>query len=77
MERRETPVLMLSALGQVDDRIAGLNAGADDYLAKPFSFQELIARLNALRRRRSGGNDGAAQLVVGPRFVWNGAKLRF
>ncbi len=64
-ERRETPVLMLSALGQVDDRIAGLNAGADDYLAKPFSFQELMARLNALGRRRSGGNDGAAQLVVG------------
>lgn len=64
-ERRETPVLMLSALGQVGDRIAGLNAGADDYLAKPFSFQELIARLHALARRRSTGNDVSAVLAVG------------
>ena len=64
-ERRDTPVLLLSALGQVDDRITGLNAGADDYLTKPFSFQELIARLQALVRRRSGGNDKAAALEVG------------
>lgn len=54
-EGRETPVLLLSALGQVDDRIAGLNAGADDYLSKPFSFQELLARLQAITRRRGGG----------------------
>jgi two-component system OmpR family response regulator len=50
-EDHKTPVLILSALGQVDDRIRGLNAGSDDYLAKPFSFQELIARLAAIVRR--------------------------
>jgi len=48
-----TPVLLLSALGQVDDRIAGLQAGSDDYLAKPFSFGELVARLEAIVRRQS------------------------
>ena len=46
-----TPVLMLSALGSVDDRVRGLSAGADDYLVKPFAFDELVARLQALLRR--------------------------
>lgn len=46
-----TPVLMLTALGSVDDRVGGLDAGADDYLAKPFAFSELIARIRALGRR--------------------------
>ena len=46
-----TPVLLLTALGGVDDRIEGLNAGADDYLVKPFAFGELSARINALGRR--------------------------
>ena len=46
-----TPVLILSALGQVDDRVTGLRAGGDDYLAKPYSFSELLARIEALARR--------------------------
>jgi two-component system OmpR family response regulator len=48
-----TPVLVLSALGTVDDRIRGLKAGGDDYLTKPFAFAELLARIEALLRRRS------------------------
>ena len=50
-----TPVIMLSALASTDDRIAGLTAGADDYLGKPFSFGELLARIQALLRRAAGG----------------------
>ena len=50
----ETPALILSALGQVDDRVKGLRAGGDDYLAKPYAFSELLARVEALARRRSG-----------------------
>jgi DNA-binding response OmpR family regulator len=50
--RVDTPVLLLTALDGVDDRVRGLDAGADDYLAKPFAFQELLARLRALSRRR-------------------------
>lgn len=48
---RPVPVLMLSALSAVEDRVRGLNLGADDYLAKPFDFQELLARLRAITRR--------------------------
>ena len=47
-----TPIIMLTARDAVEDRIAGLNAGADDYLTKPFSFEELLARINAILRRR-------------------------
>jgi len=57
------PILMLTARGSVDDRIAGLDAGADDYLAKPFEFGELLARLRALLRR--GGATTSALLQVG------------
>ena len=48
-----TPVLVLSALGEVDDRVTGLRAGSDDYLSKPYSFSELHARVEALGRRRT------------------------
>ncbi|WP_304363656.1 response regulator transcription factor [Jiella marina] len=53
-EDNETPALILSALGQVDDRVKGLRAGGDDYLAKPYSFSELLARIEVLGRRRVG-----------------------
>jgi two-component system OmpR family response regulator len=52
-----TPVLILSALGEVDDRVKGLKAGGDDYLVKPFAFSELLARLEALVRRAKSGGD--------------------
>lgn len=58
-----TPVLMLTALGSVDQRVAGLDAGADDYLAKPFAFSELLARLRALGRRPVASLD--ERLVAG------------
>jgi two-component system, OmpR family, response regulator len=57
------PVLMLTARDAVDDRVAGLDAGADDYLTKPFSFAELLARLRALARR--GGVERPTELVHG------------
>ena len=52
-EKLNTPVIILSAKGEVDDRVKGLQTGADDYLAKPFAFSELLARLQALIRRSS------------------------
>jgi two-component system OmpR family response regulator len=52
-EKVSTPILVLSAKSSVDDRVAGLSGGADDYLTKPFSFAELVARLQALVRRTS------------------------
>jgi len=48
-----TPILMLTARNSVDDRVSGLDSGADDYLAKPFAFRELVARLRALSRRKA------------------------
>ncbi len=52
----QTPVLFLSALGEIADRVSGLNAGGDDYLVKPYAFAELIARVEALARRRETGS---------------------
>jgi two-component system OmpR family response regulator/two-component system copper resistance phosphate regulon response regulator CusR len=60
----QTPVLILTALGSVDDRVKGLHVGADDYLVKPFAFPELLARLHALNRRSSVRP--APTTVVGP-----------
>lgn len=54
-QNNDTPVLILSALGQVDDRVKGLRAGGDDYLAKPYAFSELLARVEVLARRRPKG----------------------
>jgi two-component system OmpR family response regulator len=51
----QTPVLILSALGQVDDRVTGLRSGGDDYLPKPYAFSELLARVDALGRRPRAG----------------------
>ncbi|MGD8339748.1 MAG: response regulator transcription factor [Gammaproteobacteria bacterium] len=61
----ETPALILSALGEIDDRVKGLQAGGDDYLVKPFAFSELLARLEALiRRARSSGNQNETTLSL-------------
>jgi two-component system OmpR family response regulator len=72
-----TPILVLTARDAVDDRVAGLDAGADDYLVKPFSFSELLARLRALARRAESPRP--TQLIVGElrldpatRRVWRG-----
>ncbi|SDM04665.1 response regulator transcription factor [Maricaulis salignorans] len=59
-----TPVLILSALGEVDDRVEGLKAGGDDYLVKPYAFAELLARVEALARRRDP-DAVKTRLVVG------------
>ena len=60
-----TPVLILSALGQVDDRVKGLRAGGDDYLSKPYAFSELLARVEALARRKSNGGGEETVYKVG------------
>ncbi|MFH8384764.1 response regulator transcription factor [Kitasatospora sp. NPDC018058] len=62
----DTPVLMLSALDELADRVAGLQAGADDYLIKPFALEELVLRLHALLRRRPPAGAGAGGRLDGP-----------
>jgi two-component system OmpR family response regulator len=75
----DVPVLMLTARGSVDDRVAGLDGGADDYLAKPFSFAELLARLRALIRRGQLERPGVIavgdlQMDRASRQVWRGQR---
>jgi two-component system response regulator MprA len=78
-----TPVLMLTARGEVDDRVAGLDAGADDYLAKPFALRELLARVRALLRRAEDEQDGDEReltfedlrLDVHSHEAWRGDRL--
>ncbi len=80
----DVPVLMLSALDEVKDRVAGLQAGADDYLVKPFALQELLLRLQALLRRRpaapgGGGTVRYGELVLDPvsrEVTYEGAAVR-
>ncbi len=64
-EGRTTPVLFLSALGEVEDRVSGLRAGGDDYLTKPFAFAELLARIEVLVRRASPGEAQQTRMRVG------------
>src|SRR5438067_11033011 len=63
--RIETPALILSALGQVDDRVKGLRAGGDDYLPKPYAFSELLARVEVLARRKPSGSGEETHYRVG------------
>lgn len=58
-----TPVLMLTALGTTEDKVGGLDAGADDYLVKPFEFKELLARIRSLSRRNSGTTELSTKLT--------------
>ena len=60
-----TPVLILSALGEVDDRVKGLRIGGDDYLVKPFAFTELLARIEVLARRQNTDNKQNTKIKVG------------
>jgi len=64
----DTPVLLLTALDSIDDRVRGLDAGADDYLSKPFAFQELLARMRALGRRKVQGREPSYLEVDGLRL---------
>ena len=64
-QKIDTTVLILSALGQVDDRVKGLRAGGDDYLTKPYAFSELLARVEVLARRKSSGSGEETVYRVG------------
>jgi DNA-binding response OmpR family regulator len=72
---RSLPVLMLTAKGQVDDRVEGLDSGADDYLVKPFSLKELLARVRALLRRKEREESVGKDLVIGSACIDLGRRL--
>src|ERR1700744_628965 len=71
------PILMLTALGSTDDKITGLDAGADDYLVKPFDFPELLARIRSLTRRSNKKEDGAKLLTAGDLVLNDSTKRVF
>src|SRR6187549_3480854 len=66
---RKTPVLMLTAKGLIDDRVHGLDAGADDYLVKPFAMRELLARVRALLRRAERESSAPETLTLGDAVI--------
>jgi two-component system OmpR family response regulator len=68
------PVLMLTALGRIEDRVDGLDAGADDYLVKPFALSELVARLNALARRAQPAEAGTTLACGASRSICAAAR---
>lgn len=65
LNKIETPILMLTALSSIEDKVTGFNAGADDYLVKPFEFNELVARIGALTKRSSGSQKKVNILEAG------------
>lgn len=71
-EQRATPILMLTALGEDNDRITGLDTGADDYLAKPFNPRELLARIKAILRRDGGTSTPHGGALAGKRIRFAG-----
>jgi len=71
----QTPVLMLTALGTVDNIVLGLESGADDYLSKPFKIAELLARIRALLRRQPGRTQGPASVAKGHELVFSDLRL--
>jgi DNA-binding response OmpR family regulator len=66
---RDVPVLMLTAKGRIDDRVEGLDSGADDYLVKPFSLRELLARVRALLRRKERASEVETELKIGTALI--------
>ena len=71
-----TPVLMLTAREEIDDRVAGLDAGADDYLVKPFALRELLARVRALLRRTGEDDEQEQRRSRSRTCAWTGSRTR-
>lgn len=68
----KTPVIILTALGELNDRLTGLNCGADDYMVKPFAFEELLARIRCLLRRPAAYNPAADAVFSRRRYFYTG-----